>query len=53
MPREFTGTLGVPIPQAWYLLLVPSPGGVEISFLEADGTPVYADTVCVTDVSPA
>ena len=53
MPREFTGALGVPIPQAWSLLQVPRPGGVEISFLDVNGTPVYADTVRVTDFPQA
>ncbi len=48
MPREFTGALGLPIPPAWCILQIPSPGGVEISFVDIAGTPVYVDTICVT-----
>jgi hypothetical protein len=48
MPLEFTGALGVPLPQAWSILQRSSPGGVEISFMDVSGTPVYADTIRVT-----
>jgi hypothetical protein len=49
LPREFTGAVGVPIPEAWGLLQVAMAGGLEISFLDINGTPVYADTVRVTE----
>jgi hypothetical protein len=49
LPREFTGSIGIPIPQVWGLLHVPTEGGVEISFLNGSGTPVYVDTVRVVD----
>jgi hypothetical protein len=49
MPNEFTGAIGVPIPPAWTLLLVPTSGGVEINFLNIDGTPVHADTISVQE----
>jgi len=48
LPREFTGPPGVPIPPAWCILQVPGPGGVEIGLLDGSGTPVYSDTICVT-----
>lgn len=52
LPREFTGSLGVPIPPAWCLFQVPKPGGVEISFLDlSNGAPVYADTLCVSPIA--
>jgi len=47
LPREFTGALGVPVPKSWCLLQVPKAGAIEISFLDINGTPVYADTVRV------
>lgn len=47
-PREFTGALGVPIPPVWCILQAPKPEGLEISFLDGNGTPVYTDTVRVT-----
>jgi hypothetical protein len=48
LPREFTGTLGVPIPEAWCVIQLPRPGGLEIGFLDINGTSVYADTIRVT-----
>jgi hypothetical protein len=47
LPREFTGALGVPIPPAWCILQTPAPGGVEISFMDIDGRPIYDDLVRV------
>jgi len=47
-PREFIGAIGLPIPEVWNILQAAKEGGVEISFLDGSGTPVYADTVRVT-----
>jgi hypothetical protein len=48
LPREFTGALGVPLPEAWFLFQVAKQGGVEVSILDLSGRPVYADLVRVT-----
>lgn len=47
LPRQFTGAVGVPIPETWSILQRVREGGVEINFLGENGAPVYADTVRV------
>jgi hypothetical protein len=47
LPSEFTGSLGIPIPQAWCLLQLPRQGGLEILFQNINGTPVYSDMIHV------
>jgi hypothetical protein len=49
LPREFTGAVGVPIPQEWCLLQVPKPGGVEINLTNINGERIYVDTIRVLD----
>ena len=44
MPREFTGALGVPVPEAWCMLLSAREGGVENRFMDVSGEPIYCDT---------
>ncbi len=49
MPREFTGAIGVPIPEVWSLLQVEKSGGLETCFMDASGLPVYTDTIRVRE----
>ena len=45
MPHEFTGALGIPLPQEWTILQVPKEGGVEVNITQISGEPVYSDFV--------
>jgi hypothetical protein len=47
MPREFTGALGLPLPDAWYMFQSAWNGGVENRFMNINGTSLYSDTVRV------
>lgn len=47
-PFEFTGALGVTMPNAWHIIQTAKNDGVEISLLGLDGNPVYSDFVSVT-----
>jgi hypothetical protein len=47
MPREFTGPLGVPVPEAWYMLQSARKGGSENSFMDVSGKLIYSDTIRV------
>jgi hypothetical protein len=49
MPREFTGALGVPVPEAWCMLQSARDGGVANNFMDVGGKPVYADTIRVIE----
>jgi hypothetical protein len=49
LPREFTGALGLPVPRQWSLLQFARDGGVEVSFLDENGAPIYSDTVRVSE----
>jgi hypothetical protein len=48
LPLEFVGAIGVPIPPAWFLLPVAKAGGIEIDFLNINGTSVYTDLIRIT-----
>jgi len=49
LPREFTGALGVPLPDAWYMAALAMKGGVEDRLMDINGTSIYSDTVRVLD----
>jgi hypothetical protein len=44
-PLTFTGPMSVRFPPAWHLVNAPCNGGMEISFTELDGKPIYCDRV--------
>jgi Transglutaminase-like superfamily len=46
-PLEFTGALGLPVPEAWHILQTPTHGGVEIALSGNDGGAVYSDKVSI------
>jgi Transglutaminase-like superfamily len=48
LPRKFIGSVGIPIPPVWSILPMPKPGGVGISLLDENGTPLFTDTIQVT-----
>ena len=48
-PFEFTGALGVAMPNAWHIIQTPKDDGVEISLVGLDGKPVYSDFVSISD----
>ena len=48
-PFEFTGALGVAMPNAWHIIQTAKDNGVEISFVGLDGKPVYSDFVSIVD----
>lgn len=47
-PRDFTGTIGVPIPENLCIIQVPTPDGVEIQYMDEHARPIFSDTVSVT-----
>jgi hypothetical protein len=48
LPFEFTGALGVVMPNAWHILQTAKNEGVEISLAAVDGEPVYSDFVSIS-----
>ena len=49
LPFEFTGALGVALPDAWYIMQTANSGGVQISLAAVGGEPVYSDVISVSD----
>ena len=47
-PLEFTGSLGVAMPNAWHIIQTAKDDGVEISFVGLDDRPIYSDFVSIT-----
>lgn len=51
LPLHFTGSVGLPLPNAWYLLQGPADHGVEVRFCDAaSGDLIYSDFASI--VSP-
>jgi len=48
LPRQFTGAIGIPIPELWLLLRRAHAGGLETSMVDAGGEPIYTDTIQVS-----
>jgi hypothetical protein len=49
MPFEFTGALGVAMPDAWHIVQTAAKDqGVEISLVAIDGEPIYSDFVSIS-----
>jgi transglutaminase-like putative cysteine protease len=48
LPFEFTGALGVVMPDAWHIIQTAKDQGVEISLTAVDGQPVYSDFVSIS-----
>jgi hypothetical protein len=47
LPFDFTGALGVPVPEAWHHLQTAKQTGVEICLAAVTGEPVYVDFVSI------
>jgi transglutaminase-like putative cysteine protease len=52
LPREFTGAIGVPIPNAWSLLQTSDERGSHLSLLDSGGSAIYVDTLRVEELTP-
>lgn len=46
-PRQFTGALGVALPDCWHILQVGKPDGIEVQMNDISGRHVYVDEVKV------
>ncbi|HWF47343.1 MAG TPA: transglutaminase-like domain-containing protein [Bryobacteraceae bacterium] len=49
LPFEFTGALGVSLPDAWHIVQTASDDGVDISLVAVSGEPVYSDVISIGD----
>ncbi len=47
-PFDFTGAIGIPMPNGWHIVQGARNDGVTIDLLGLDGTPVYQDDIQVT-----
>jgi Transglutaminase-like superfamily len=47
LPFEFTGAIGVPIPNAWHIMQIPSGDGIAIDLIDLGGKTVFCDVVSV------
>jgi hypothetical protein len=48
LPFQFTGALGVAMPNTWHIVQTIKNEGVEISLAAVDGEPVYSDFVSIS-----
>ncbi len=49
LPFEFTGALGVTLPNVWHILQTVKGSGVEISLVALNTEPLYSDIVSISD----
>jgi len=45
LPEVFTGAVGVPVPDVWWMLRSSVPSGVEMRLVDRKGRPAYRDVV--------
>jgi hypothetical protein len=49
LPFEFTGALGVSLPDAWHIVQTANDGGIKISLAAVGGETVYSDVISIVD----
>jgi hypothetical protein len=49
LPFEFTGALGVTLPDAWHIVQTANDGSINISLVAVGGEPVYSDVISIDD----
>lgn len=47
LPRMFTGAIGVPVPQAWFMLRTIEGNGAQLRLTGVDGQTVYRDSIAL------
>jgi hypothetical protein len=49
MPFNFTGALGVAMPDAWHILQTAKGDGIEICLAALDGESLYSDALSISN----